>query len=308
MKSIQQLLLKYKRAKLKSFKKVKFSGVDKKDVYNITAPFKYKRTNYILGRVEERESKDSTIMFFKKKKNSQYWQPDLNLPTFKLEDPAIVKIKNLFVFSGVEVKEIKGKRKWRAVFYKGSELNNLKKFAVGPWGMKDIRLIELSDKKIGVFTRPQGKKGRRGKIGFTIIESLQKLKPQKITRAPLIKGQFSRGEWGGVNSAYMLKNGLIGVLGHIAKFSKDKKNKFYYPLAFVFNYFNLERSSLKILIRRGELPEGEAKKPSLYNVIFPGGLIRKENNSTKLYLGVGDAESYEVTIEDPFSKYEKNLD
>ena len=41
--------------------------------------------------------------------------------------------------------------------------------------MKDIRLILLSDNRIGVFTRPQGKIGGRGRIGFMIVNSLKEL-------------------------------------------------------------------------------------------------------------------------------------
>jgi len=96
--------------------------------------------------------------------------------------------------------------------------------------MKDIRLVELKNGKIGVFTRPQGRRGRRGKIGFTTISSLENLTPRTLTKAQIIKGQFAKGEWGGVNQALILKNGKIGALGHIARYSKDKQNRFYYAI------------------------------------------------------------------------------
>ena len=44
---------------------------------------------------------------------------------------------------------------WRTRFYRGQH-QNLVPFAQGPDGMKDIRLVELPDGDIGVFTRPQG--------------------------------------------------------------------------------------------------------------------------------------------------------
>ena len=85
---------------------------------------------------------------------------------------------------------------------------------------------------------------------------------------------------------------------------KIKKNRFYYPIAFSYDYEKNQVSPIKILMRRGELPEGESKLPGFYNVIFPGGIIR-ENGLAKIYAGVGDAESYEIIVNDPFLEYEK---
>jgi len=172
--------------------------------------------------------------------------------------------------------------------------------------MKGIRLVELPNEEIGVFTRPQGKKGARGKIGFTIIDSLSKLTPRVLTNTEVLKGQFARGEWGGVNEISVLKNKTLGILGHIARYSSGKSMRFYYPTAFCFNYKTRKYSSMRLLIRRAELPEGEAKRPDLYNVVYPGGIIREKNGKAKLYAGVGDAEAYEITIKDPFNYYEKN--
>src|SRR6056297_641459 len=306
MKTIKQILSIYRGENYIRAKKLRFSGVGKNDVYNITRPFKFKRTSYILGRVEPHDGWDSKIVLFKKKKDSNYWYPDENFNPLHLEDPFIEKIGESFVVGGVEVQRpVEGKMRYRTVFYRGKDIHNLRKFSHGPWGMKDIRLVELPDKRIGVFTRPQGKKGGRGRIGFTIIDSLQKLKPRILTQAPLLKGQFAKGEWGGVNEAIILSNGKVGALGHIARKSKDKKLLFYYPFVFYFDPYTRERSNLRIILRRAELPEGESKKPELYNVVFPGGIIRKNKGLSKLYVGVGDAEAYEVLIKDPFEYYEE---
>lgn len=309
IKTTRQILSNYKSGFIKS-KRIRFKGPRKQDVYNITAPFRIKRTKHILGRVEPRELEDTTItQFFKKKKNSDTWVPEDGLPSFHLQDPAIKLINGQYVLSGVEVENRPRKEglSYRTVFYKGRDLNNLRKFAQGPWGMKGIRLIELPDKKIGVFTRPQGKKGGRGKIGFTIVDSLSQLSPRVFSRAPLISKHFAKGEWGGVNDAVVLNNGKIGVLGHVARFSKDKTLRFYYPIAFCFDPKTREFSTFRLLVRRAELPEGEAKRPDLYNVVYPGGIVRQKDHTAKLYVGVGDAEAYEVTIKDPFEYYEENF-
>ncbi len=309
MKSTRQILKAYNSEFIKA-KQIKFTSVEKQDVYNITAPIKLKNQKYILGRVESRSIEEGAkVMFFKRKKNSSdYWRPDKTCPIFSLQDPFLTKVKDLHILGGVEVKQRANKKhlSYRTVFYKGKDIHNLRRFAEGPWGMKGIRLIELPDKRIGVFTRPQGKKGGLGRIGFTILDSLKELTPRKLSRAELIPAKFAKGEWGGVNEIVVLKNNKLGILGHIARFSKDKKIRFYYPIAFCFNPETRKSSTMRLLVRRGELPEGEAKRPDLYNVVYPGGIIRNKNNTAELYAGVGDAEAYKITIQDPFTYYEEN--
>ena len=193
MKSVKSILKVYKGPKIKDIKKINFSSVRHRNVYNITAPFKYEGRTYLIGRVENPKDETSVICFFKK--SNSFYTPDNSFQKFELEDPALTKIYGSYILSGVETKMVKNKIRWRTIFYRGRDLRNLKKFAAGPWGMKDIRLIQLDDEKIGVFTRPRGNKGRRGRIGYIEIKSLSELKPRKISNASIIKGLFSRGEW-----------------------------------------------------------------------------------------------------------------
>ncbi len=308
MKSINQILNIYKQENFIGAKRLKFLGTGKNSVYNITAPFKFKDDWYLFGREEPIIKKGICwkISLFKKKGNN-CWEIDVGFKKLILEDPFVNEIDGVFILGGIEIIKSVGKKEvnYRTIFYKGYDIHNLKKFARGPLGMKDIRLVELKDKRIGIFTRPQGKKGRRGKIGFTIISSLKELTPRKLSNAPIIKGQFAKGEWGGVNQALLLKNKKIGALGHIARYSKDKKSKFYYAIVFCFDYETKTASSLRLILRRAELPEGESKDPGLYNVIFPGGIIRKNDGISFLYAGVADIESYQILIKDPFEYYEK---
>lgn len=53
---------------------------------------------------------------------------------------------------------------YRTVFYHGYDFSSLRKFAEGPDMMKDIRLVQLANGKLGVFTRPQGGLNGRGKM------------------------------------------------------------------------------------------------------------------------------------------------
>ncbi len=307
LKSISQLLKEYDSFSVRSCRKMKFKGVGKKDVYNTTSPFEFNGREYILGRVESRDREDnSKVMFFKKSEDS--YIPNKSIPIFKnLQDPFIFNFDNSIIIGGVKIKKTKDKLKWRTIFYQTKNFKSIKKLFNGPWGMKGIRFIEYNN-KIAIFTRPKtGNKNR--KIGFTIINSLKELTSKNILQAPLIKNNFAEGEWGGVNQIIKLKNGKIGVLGHIANYSNGDgegggKNKNYYPIVFVFDVEKKEIQGLKIIARRKDLPSGSAKTSELQNVLYPGGIVRKDDGTAVLYVGASDAEAYEIVIDDPFLEFE----
>lgn len=278
-----------------------FSGVGDNDVYNITAPIRYKDQWVIAGRVEARDSEHSTIMFFIEEKG--YWKPLDNAPTFVLQDPFFTYIGDELVFGGVEVSPHPTKVDqliWRTVFYRGRDIFNLHFFAVGPVGMKDIRLCQLSDDKIAVFTRPQGNPGGRGAIGYTEISNLDALTCDAIENAQLLNQQFITDEWGGVNETHLLENGTIGLLAHIACFdAQDQRH--YYPTIFIFDPRTRNYSQMKIIATRQDLTPGVSKRPDLVDVIFPGGLVAINKLRWKLYVGASDAESHWIEIDNPFS-------
>lgn len=287
-------------------KKLVFVNVDDMDVYNITAPFDIDGKKIIAGRVESRDSEYSKVMFFAF--DGRAWSPVNKAKFFELQDPFFARIHNEIVLGGVEVWPDENKPNallWRTAFYRGKNIDDLKLFAKGPVGMKDIRLAELSDGRIGVFTRPQGVVGGRGKIGFTVIDSLEELNEEIIEKAELIDNQFDDDEWGGANELHLLKNGMLGVLGHIACFD-DAGNRHYYSVAFMFDP-NLRKSTpLKIIATRSNFEEGEYKRRDLIDVIFSGGLIRRGDGYAELYCGVSDAEAHMIVIEDPFLEYERS--
>ncbi|HBM79220.1 MAG TPA: hypothetical protein DD426_00035 [Clostridiaceae bacterium] len=305
-KSIKELIEVYESSRVEiQSSKIIFSGMDEMDVYNITAPFKDMYKEVLAGRVEKRESEDSRTVFFVNKENR--WIPKENMTNFRLQDPFITKIKGELIFGGVETYPhpyIKNALGYKTVFYRGSSTDRLHKFTEGPGMMKDIRLIEFPEGEIGIFTRPQGKIGGRGKIGFTKIKSLDELNADIISSAKLIEDQFIDEEWGGSNELHILNNGLVGVLGHIARFD-EKGYRHYYSMVFSFDPKTCKASDIRIILMRSELPEGNAKRSDLKDVLFSGGIIRLNNGKAELYVGVSDAEAYKVTIEDPFKIYEK---
>ncbi|UOQ45003.1 DUF1861 family protein [Halobacillus salinarum] len=306
MYRVESLLTEYRANRLvKEAEKLIFAGVGKRDVYNITAPFEDNGKRIIAGRVEARDSENSEVVFFSEQNGE--WRPEPGLPTYSLQDPFVSKIHDELVFGGVEIfphPTNEGALSWRTVFYKGDGLSGLTRFASGPDGMKDIRLVELEDKSIGVFTRPQGEKGGRGKMGYTSISQLEELQAETIAEAPLIESHFADEEWGGANEVRLLKNNEIGVLGHMAAFD-EAGNRHYYPIVFQYDPVHNQISHMKIIACRDDFPEGEAKRPDLTDVLFSGGIERLNNQEAALYVGASDAEAYRAVIFDPFVSLEQ---
>lgn len=306
VKSCVELLERYRAKGKKPYyvEKIVFEGVEGRDVYNITAPFLMGGEIVIAGRVENRDSEQSEIHFFKRKEGK--WVLQRDFPVLALQDPFYTVISGEVIIGGVETfphPQKPGSLGWRTVFFKEADLVNRKPFFQGPDHMKDLRLVQLKDGSIGVFTRPQGEKGGRGKIGFTRVGKLEELSVDIIHEAPLLEGQFLDEEWGGCNEIHVLRNGLLGVLGHIARFD-EQGNRHYYPMIFVFDPNTGKFSDMTIIAERADFPEGPAKRPDLVDVVFSGGLIRHSNGTADLYAGISDAEAHRVTIPDPFTAYE----
>ena len=301
-----------KRSKNKNFDPVKleFIGVDGYDVYNITAPFECDGKQVIAGRVEKRDSEYSKVMFFEL--NNSLCTLINGAKIFELQDPSISIICNEIVLSGVEVFEhpiLLGSLWWRTVFFRGKDINSLKRFAEGPNGMKDIRLIDLDD-KVGIFSRPQHPEGKidslggRGIIGYAEIDSLNDLNSGTINNAAFLEKQLFPEQWLGANEIHILKNGLLGILGHVAMYDTNR-DRHYYPAVFAFDLGTKTYSTLRIIADRFMFKEGVCKKPDLNDVVFSGGIRRLGDGRAVLYVGTGDVESQCVKIEDPFLEFEE---
>jgi Protein of unknown function (DUF1861). len=288
-------------ARADSPSRIVFEGVGDRDVYNIAAPIQDGGLYIIPGRVESRDSEHSDVVFFSEQDG--VWLPVEDAPVLALQDPFHCRIGGELVLGGVEIyphPEREDALMWRTVFYRGSSIRDLKPFFKGPDGMKDIRLVELPGGSIGVFTRPQGEKGGRGKIGFAQVASLEALTTTAIDDAPLLEGQFAEGEWGGANEAHLLNDGRVGVLGHTACFD-EAGDRHYYPMAFVFDPKDASFTDMKMIAERRRFLPGPSKRPDLLDVVFSGGLVRREDGSALLYAGISDADAQVLTINDPFA-------
>jgi len=309
LKTCTDLLMEFEDKNIKSIgEKLTFVGIEGRDVYNITKPFLDNGELIIAGRVESRDSEVSEVKFFKESETGR-WVKVHRTIELHLQDPFVAKIHGDLVLGGVETfphPVLMNCLGYRTVFYRGKDINSLVRFSCGCDFMKDIRLLELTDKRILVFTRPQGILcGGRGRIAFTIIDDLDQLNAGTIESAELLPTQFIPSEWGGVNQIHILKNGLIGVLGHIACY--DELNaRHYYSTTFSFNLETKQVSPIKIIATRKNFKEGDCKREDLKDVIFSGGLQRlnDDNKLAILYVGVSDVEGSHITIPDPFLEYE----
>ncbi len=189
---------------------------------------------------------------------------------------------------------------WRTVFYRGRSIETLTPFARGPEKMKDIRLLQLPDGGIAVATRPFIK--GQGTIGFTILRNLDELDARtSLASAPLFVNQFADKEWGGANELHVLRNGHIGVLGHMACWDAAGHGvRHYYPMVFVIDSVNWRHTPPLIIAERSVFPAGPSKRPDLHDVVFSSGLVRQGNGTALLYAGLSDCEVGAVCISDPF--------
>lgn len=312
--SCKDLLENYRKINYeKDPQKIAFKGIAAKDIYNITAPFLDNGIETLAGRVEDRNSELAQVLFFQK--HDDVWCHVLDSPVFNLQDPFFTKIKDELIIGGVQVfpyiangtsnPYIKEKLySWRTVMYKGKNIFDLKLFFIGPDDMKDLRIHELNNGEIGVFSRPQGYKGGKGKIGFTKVKTLDYLSIGIINNASIIKDLFSESEWGGTNAVYPLFDEYVGVLGHIACFDEDK-NRHYYSMSFIFNTETSKYSDVKILAERSDFLPGKSKRPELNDIVFSGGIVLNDKKAY-LYTGVSDIESQIIEINNPFIDFTKD--
>ncbi len=282
--------------------KIRFKGVKGYDVYNPSLPFS--NLDYIFGRVEKRKDwAQSSTKLFQKTAENEYTLVK-TAAHFLLEDPFVVKIDNQLILGGVRVfhKENKIDR-FYTYFYKGENINNLKYFARGPKNMKDIRLVELEDKRIGVFSRPKSSEikkqyGSEAIVGFIIIDNLDELTSENIEKAENIPGIFKENEWGGCNQAINLGNYKIGVIGHKAYLENNQY--IYEVISFIYDIEKNKISNYKTIASRNMFATGPSKKESLSQVCFPAGIVKNDEKSVILYSGLNDCEVGKIIINNPF--------
>jgi len=326
-----------KKKELKLFvgEKLEFGGVEdengrNRDVYNISKPFPARINGndepklVITGRGESRETcRGSQVYIFELKENG-VCLPIEGVNPLPLEDGFFAKIGEETIIGGVmtycnDPDNHPEKIDYRTLFYRdyGRGLKKLEKFAVGPEGMKDIRLMNpLKNGRIPVFTRPQGGENGPGRIAYTELKKPEELNDaETLLSAKVIENQFAPGEWGGANELYPLPDGRIGVLGHVAYKEKNidenqKPIRHYYVMSFIYDPRDHSSIPIEIIATRENFPDGEAKSSDLKDVVFSGGLVFDNDDINAdfaiLYVGLSDVEAGRIRIPNPFKKYQKS--
>jgi len=289
-----------------------FHGVEGFDVYNASIPFDWKGKKYIFGRVEKRNEWARSWVRLFENTGLDDWTLVSNSMIYQLEDPYITMINDNLVLGGTHVRYKQSCiDTYYGYFYKGMDINDLYYFTTGPDYMKDIRLVEISDKKIGVFSRPRSEEvrktfGSEAVIGFSIIDSLDDLTPEVIETAPVILDLFNRDEWGGCNQCYYLESGHIGVIGHKCYKTEDPNGGeifTYMNISFIFDLKNHVAKDVKIIGTRSCYPIGPAKKATLVDCAFTSGIVMREDGKVDLYSGIGDCQVGRIVIDYPFEGY-----
>jgi hypothetical protein len=284
-----------------------FEGAEGFDVYNCSLPFTgTDGKKYMYGRVEDpREWASSMVLLFEETGKDTYSRvPDS--VTYQLEDPFLQRIHGELILGGTHVRKSRGEvETYYGYFYRGDE-KRMTYFTTGPDYMKDIRLVELANGRIGVFSRPRRgtyEGGAMSQIGFTVIDKIDELDAQVIGEAPYLKGLLGDGEWGGVNQAYLLESGKIGVIGHMSYEDADESGSLlqvYVNTAFVLDPDTVTATDPVIIGTKSCYPAQTPKRPFLADCCFTTGIIPREDGLVDLYSGVGDTGEGRITIDNPF--------
>lgn len=291
-----------------------FEGVDGFDVYNTSIPFDWQGQTYMFGRVERRDqwARSWSRLFVETGKD--HWKRVPDAMMYQMEDPFVSHIQGQLVLGGNLTRYVAGAYDtYYVMFYRGQDLHDLHYFTTGPDFMKDIRLVELENEKIGVFSRPRSEQimqqyGCESQVGFTIIDSLDGLTPAVVENARYIPGLYDKGEWGGCNQACLLDENRIGVIGHKCYNRIDPqgvKISTYLNVSFVFDIQKHIASDFKIIGTRSSYPSGPAKSPGLIDCAFTSGMVLRKDGKADLYSGIGDVQQGRITIDDPFAAYRK---
>lgn len=153
-------------------------------------------------------------------------------------------------------------------------------------GMKDIRICQLPEGKLAVFTRPTINHMFFGRIGFAIINSLPEL-PEAVKDAQLLNLNIDSSSIVGTNEV-SFSSGQVQVFCHVATKSLDEAMHYsaYKFLVDPNNPFS-QQIPLQQVCARADFPSCPAKTKFVEDVVFPGGTggLRE----TDFYCGLSDA-------------------
>lgn len=297
---VDELLREYDGAlKPQNGRLIRLSGIDDMDGYNPSGVIPNSDQPHVYVRVEYRDDEFSSWSVPFRQTSENEWSMEPELPMLSLQDPSVAIIGGKIVVGGVRV--VAKKRDYvyfRTVLWRGDSVDSLQEFVLSPLQMKDTRLVELSDGRVGIFTRPMGGAAGKGKIAYTEADSLDVLTPGVMDDAKWLDVQPVDAHWWGANDIYALGGDHLGILGHVAKL--EGKDRHYYAFAAVFD--RQTRTIVdgpRIIANRASFPATVAKRADLQDIVFPSSIDRKRG---LLYAGLSDSAIGVVSIPDPFAE------
>jgi len=303
-------------------KVVHIEGIGDHDAYN-PALYEDDDDKILAIRVESRQSnalQPSVYhpgIYFARRRTTNTWKVDPTLEPFEmLEDPLIFYIeeggKQKVVLGGVRLRNHHGEIIPQTEYYKGDSLEDLERvsFAV-VHGMKDVRILQLPDKRFLVCKRPRGDAYKRGRITLHVIDTLDQLTDIDTLRIPVLATLDSCQDaldWVGVNNAYMLMDDesrpWVGLLGHVAL--EDKKHNIHYAactykisLKDLFSK-HVHKICPHIIASRTCFEDGPHKTALIKDIVFPGHLEHLQDYTYRLWTGLSDTRVGTLEVDDPF--------
>jgi len=198
-------------------------------------------------------------------------------------------------------------------FFIGRSIDTMEKIATGPAHRKGTRIVYLGDSKWGVFNRPQGEY-RPGVITYTEFtamtqeEFIEEFQKAILDVSTVIPDLCQPDEWVGPNFAWPLKDGKIGVIGHLAAMlNKATGEREYSAMSFVYDPSTNTTKEMKVIATKAAFEDlgvgRRIDRDDLDNVIYPGGAVVLPNGKIRLYCGVSDLKAGYIDIDDPFADY-----
>ena len=285
-----------------------FEGMDGFDVYNCSIPFDWQGRRYLFGRVERREDFANSVTFLFQQTAPDRYAPVEGAVVYPIEDPHVAMIGDEIILGGTHVRKRSGQiDSLRGYYYRGRDLRFLSHFTCGPANMKDIRLVQMQNGRVGVFTRPRSKRiaelyGSEAVVGFAVLDSIDELDAGIVDRAQVIDGLFAQGEWGGCNQCYLLRDGRIGVIGHrcFREPTPDVVLQVYVNISFIFDPEDFSVTDMKVIGEKRSYPPTPHMLPYLADCAFTSGIVMRGDGKADLYSGLGDVAQGRIVIDAPF--------
>ena len=226
------------------------------------------------------------------------------------EDPALTRIlrtlpsgaiESAWLLSCVDARPFKDRPNMVETlvtkFYAGRRLDELELVAEGPPWMKDIRVSQLPDGRLGVYGRPQPTGNYSGNISYTEVPNLSHLTPEAIANASIIDETLfpvGSGLWGGVNDVIRADTSDASIallLAHRARRTGENGNgRNYEAVIYKHNVTKRTVVELGILATADQFPAGAVKADETVDtsgVAFPGGGYN--GTLSHMTIGVSDA-------------------